>query len=159
MAAKPLSIQKVAKTFGGSDASSQPVTARIQNLAGNFGSHQALLAPAGFLALSRVLLAGVVSVVRRREHDPLRVGSCSSSRGVDTRSGADRRGCAGVGRPHSRTGPGAARGIEPFPDHVPAADFGGRAPAALGVSPSCAAGQRAATHCAGRGGAWAFGCG
>ncbi|SHH33589.1 carbohydrate ABC transporter membrane protein 2, CUT1 family [Jatrophihabitans endophyticus] len=41
----------VAKTFGGSDASSQPVTARIQNLAGNFGSHQELLAPAGFLAI------------------------------------------------------------------------------------------------------------
>lgn len=41
----------VAKTFGGSDASGQPVTARIQNLAGNFGSHQELLAPAGFLAI------------------------------------------------------------------------------------------------------------
>ena len=41
----------VAKTFGGSDASSQPVTARIQNLAGNFGAHQELLAPAGFLAI------------------------------------------------------------------------------------------------------------
>jgi alpha-glucoside transport system permease protein len=41
----------VAKTFGGSDASSQPVTYRIQNLAGNFGSHQELLAPAGFLAI------------------------------------------------------------------------------------------------------------
>ena len=41
----------VAKTFGGSDASSQPVTARIQSLAGNFGSHQELLAPAGFLAI------------------------------------------------------------------------------------------------------------
>ena len=36
----------VAKTFGGSDAAGQPVTARIQNLAGNFGSHQELLAPA-----------------------------------------------------------------------------------------------------------------
>jgi alpha-glucoside transport system permease protein len=41
----------VAKTFGGSDASSQPVTARVQNLAGNFGAHQELLAPAGFLAI------------------------------------------------------------------------------------------------------------
>jgi alpha-glucoside transport system permease protein len=41
----------VAKIFGSSDASSQPVTARIQNLAGNFGAHQELLAPAGFLAI------------------------------------------------------------------------------------------------------------
>jgi alpha-glucoside transport system permease protein len=41
----------VAKTFGGSDASTQPVTARIQNLAGNFGAHLELLAPAGFLAI------------------------------------------------------------------------------------------------------------
>ncbi len=41
----------VAKTFGGTDAASQPVTARIQTLAGNFGAHQELLAPAGFLAI------------------------------------------------------------------------------------------------------------
>jgi alpha-glucoside transport system permease protein len=41
----------VAKTFGGSDAANQPVTARLQNLAGNFGAHQELLAPAGFLAI------------------------------------------------------------------------------------------------------------
>jgi alpha-glucoside transport system permease protein len=41
----------VAKTFGGSDASGQPVTARIQNLSGNFGAHEELLAPAGFLAI------------------------------------------------------------------------------------------------------------
>jgi alpha-glucoside transport system permease protein len=41
----------VAKTFGGSDASSQPVTARIQNLVGNYGSHQELLGAAGFLAI------------------------------------------------------------------------------------------------------------
>jgi alpha-glucoside transport system permease protein len=41
----------VAKTFGGSDASSQPVTARIQTLAGSYGAHQELLAPAGFLAI------------------------------------------------------------------------------------------------------------
>lgn len=41
----------VAKTFGGSDASGQPITARIQNLAGNFGAHQELLAPAGFIAI------------------------------------------------------------------------------------------------------------
>ena len=41
----------VAKTFGGSDAASQPVTARVQNLAGNFGAHQELLAPAGFLSI------------------------------------------------------------------------------------------------------------
>ena len=41
----------VAKTFGGSGASSQPVTARIQSLAGSYGSQQQLLAPAGFLAI------------------------------------------------------------------------------------------------------------
>jgi alpha-glucoside transport system permease protein len=41
----------VAKIFGGSDASSQPVTARVQNLVGNYGSHQELLASAGFLAI------------------------------------------------------------------------------------------------------------
>lgn len=41
----------VAKTFGGSDASTQPVTARVQNLVGNFGAHQELLAPSGFLAI------------------------------------------------------------------------------------------------------------
>ena len=41
----------VATIFGGSDASGQPVTARIVNLGGNFGAHQELLAPAGFLAI------------------------------------------------------------------------------------------------------------
>ncbi len=41
----------VAKTFGGSDASGQPITARVQNLAGNFGAHQELLAPAGFISI------------------------------------------------------------------------------------------------------------
>jgi hypothetical protein len=41
----------VAKTFGGSDAAGQPITARIQNLAGNFGAHQELLAPAAFIAI------------------------------------------------------------------------------------------------------------
>jgi alpha-glucoside transport system permease protein len=41
----------VAKTFGGTDASTQPVTARIQNLAGNFGAHNELLGPAGFIAI------------------------------------------------------------------------------------------------------------
>ncbi|HEY3737696.1 MAG TPA: carbohydrate ABC transporter permease [Jatrophihabitans sp.] len=41
----------VAKTFGGSDASTQPVTARVQNLVGNFGAHRELLAPSGFLAI------------------------------------------------------------------------------------------------------------
>jgi alpha-glucoside transport system permease protein len=41
----------VAKTFGGTDAATQPVTARIQNLAGNFGAHNELLGPAGFIAI------------------------------------------------------------------------------------------------------------
>lgn len=41
----------VAKTFGGTDASGQPITARIQNLAGNFGAHNELLGPAGFIAI------------------------------------------------------------------------------------------------------------
>jgi alpha-glucoside transport system permease protein len=50
----------VAKTFGGSDASSQVVTARVQSLAGNFGSHQELLAPAGFLAIIIPLIVFLV---------------------------------------------------------------------------------------------------
>jgi alpha-glucoside transport system permease protein len=41
----------VAKTFGGSDAAGQPITARVQSLAGNFGAHQELLGPAGFIAI------------------------------------------------------------------------------------------------------------
>jgi alpha-glucoside transport system permease protein len=41
----------VAKTFGGTDASSQPVTARVQNLFGNFGAHPEYLAPAGFITM------------------------------------------------------------------------------------------------------------
>src|SRR5450631_1076959 len=41
----------VAKTFGGSDPAQQPITARVQNLAGNFGAHQELLAPAGIIAI------------------------------------------------------------------------------------------------------------
>jgi alpha-glucoside transport system permease protein len=41
----------VAKTFGGTDASGQPITARIQNLSGNFGAHNELLGPAGFIAI------------------------------------------------------------------------------------------------------------
>ncbi len=41
----------VAKTFGGSDPAEQPVTARMQSLVGNFGAHQELLAPAGFLSI------------------------------------------------------------------------------------------------------------
>ena len=50
----------VAKTFGGSDASTQPVTARVQNLVGNFGAHQELLAPAGFLAIVIPLIVFLV---------------------------------------------------------------------------------------------------
>lgn len=41
----------VAKVFGGSDPAMQPVTARMQNLVGNYGAHQELLAPAGFLTI------------------------------------------------------------------------------------------------------------
>jgi alpha-glucoside transport system permease protein len=41
----------VAKTFGGTDASGQPITARVQLLAGNFGAHNELLGPAGFIAI------------------------------------------------------------------------------------------------------------
>jgi alpha-glucoside transport system permease protein len=41
----------VAKTFGSTDPSGQPITARLQNLAGNFGAHQELLAPGGFIAI------------------------------------------------------------------------------------------------------------
>jgi alpha-glucoside transport system permease protein len=41
----------VAKTFGGTDASTQPITARIQNQIGNFGAHRELLAPSGFIAI------------------------------------------------------------------------------------------------------------
>ena len=41
----------VAKTFGGTDPSGQPITARLQNLVGNFGAHQELLAPGGFVSI------------------------------------------------------------------------------------------------------------
>jgi alpha-glucoside transport system permease protein len=41
----------VAKTFGGTDPSGQPITARVQNLAGNFGAHNELLGPAGFIMI------------------------------------------------------------------------------------------------------------
>ena len=46
----------VAKTFGGSEASGQPITARLQNLAGNFGAHQELLAPGAFIAITIPLI-------------------------------------------------------------------------------------------------------
>lgn len=41
----------VATTFGGFNPSTQPYTYRAQQLIGNFGANQALLAPAGFLAI------------------------------------------------------------------------------------------------------------
>ena len=41
----------VGKTFGGIDASTQPVTARVANLFGNFGAHPQYLAPAGFIVM------------------------------------------------------------------------------------------------------------
>jgi alpha-glucoside transport system permease protein len=41
----------VAKTFGGADASSQPITARSQTLIGSFASHPEYLAPMGFITI------------------------------------------------------------------------------------------------------------
>jgi len=41
----------VAKTFGSTDPNLQPITARMQNLVGNFGAHQELLYPSGFLTI------------------------------------------------------------------------------------------------------------
>ena len=41
----------VAKTFGGSDAASQPITYRVQTLAGSYGAHVEYLAPAGFISI------------------------------------------------------------------------------------------------------------
>ncbi|MBN9374797.1 MAG: carbohydrate ABC transporter permease, partial [Cellulomonas sp.] len=41
----------VAKVFGGSDPTMQPVTARMQSLVGNYGAHAELLAPAGFVTI------------------------------------------------------------------------------------------------------------
>ena len=41
----------VAKVFGGSDPTMQPVTARMQSLVGNYGAHAELLAPAGFITI------------------------------------------------------------------------------------------------------------
>ena len=61
----------VAKTFGGTDPATQPVTARVQNLFGNFGAHPQYLAPAGlitmiiplivFLALQRYFVRGLLA--------------------------------------------------------------------------------------------------
>jgi len=41
----------VAKTFGGTDPAGQPITVRLANLIGNFGAHQELLGPGGFIAI------------------------------------------------------------------------------------------------------------
>jgi alpha-glucoside transport system permease protein len=41
----------VAKTFGLSDASSQPITARAQTLVGSFAAHPEYLAPMGFITI------------------------------------------------------------------------------------------------------------
>jgi alpha-glucoside transport system permease protein len=41
----------VAKTFGGSDASSQPITARAQTLVGGFQRHPEYLGPLGFITI------------------------------------------------------------------------------------------------------------
>jgi alpha-glucoside transport system permease protein len=61
----------VAKTFGGTDPATQPVTARVANLYGNFGAHPQYLAPAGlitmiiplivFLALQRYFVRGLLA--------------------------------------------------------------------------------------------------
>jgi alpha-glucoside transport system permease protein len=41
----------IAKTFGGTDPAQQPITARLQNLYGNYGAHPQYLAPAGFVSI------------------------------------------------------------------------------------------------------------
>jgi alpha-glucoside transport system permease protein len=41
----------VAKIFGGTDPSEQPITARLQNLVGNYAAHPQYLAPAGFISI------------------------------------------------------------------------------------------------------------
>jgi alpha-glucoside transport system permease protein len=41
----------VAKTFGSTDASSQPITARAQTLVGSFAAHPQYLAPMGFITI------------------------------------------------------------------------------------------------------------
>jgi alpha-glucoside transport system permease protein len=41
----------VAKTFGGSDAASQPITARVQTLVGSYAAHPEYLAPSGFISI------------------------------------------------------------------------------------------------------------
>lgn len=41
----------VAKTFGGSDAASQPITARSQTLVGSYAAHPEYLAPMGFITI------------------------------------------------------------------------------------------------------------
>jgi len=61
----------IAKTFGGTDASQQPITARGQSLVGNFASHPEYLAPAGlitivvplivFLVLQRFFVRGLLA--------------------------------------------------------------------------------------------------
>ncbi len=50
----------VAKTFGGSDASSQPITARAQTLVGGFERHPEYLAPLGFITIIVPLIVFLV---------------------------------------------------------------------------------------------------
>lgn len=50
----------VATTFGGSDASSQPITARAQNLVGSFARAPQYLAPMGFITIVIPLIVFVV---------------------------------------------------------------------------------------------------
>jgi alpha-glucoside transport system permease protein len=50
----------VAKTFGGSDVSTQPITARAQSLVGSFASHPQYLAPMGFITIVIPLIVFLV---------------------------------------------------------------------------------------------------
>ncbi len=50
----------VALTFGGSDASTQPITARAQSLVGNFAAHPQYLAPMGFITIVVPLIVFLV---------------------------------------------------------------------------------------------------
>jgi alpha-glucoside transport system permease protein len=50
----------IAKTFGASDASSQPITARAQTLVGSFAAHPEYLAPMGFITIVVPLLVFLI---------------------------------------------------------------------------------------------------
>jgi alpha-glucoside transport system permease protein len=50
----------VAKTFGGTDPTQQPITARIQSIVGGYAAHTEYLAPAGFIAIVVPLIVFLV---------------------------------------------------------------------------------------------------